>query len=334
MKKAKMLVIILLLIAAVFLLILAYFFAGRAPSQKNITWGVDFSQMHTEAMGLNWKDAYLAIIKDLGVKNIKLHTQWDFVGGKRNDYFFDDIDWQIKKAEENGVKIIYVVGMKTGRWPECHLPQWAESLEKKEQQDELLKYISQIVNRYKSSKAIYAWQVENEPLFQFGECPWYDVDFLKKEVEFVRSLDPSRQIVLSDTGEYSLWLGAAKIGDIIGTTMYRNTYFHLYDGKGIFMNYYFPPVFYWRKAQIIKKIFGKDVICVELQAEPWASKPFYNVSLKEQEKTMNLEKFKKNIEYAKKTGLSEFYLWGVEWWYWLKTKHNTPDIWNEAKELF
>jgi hypothetical protein len=48
---------------------------------------------------------------------------------------------------------------------------------------------------------------------------------------------------------------------------------------------------------------------------------------------MNLEKFRKNIEFAKKTGLDEFYLWGAEWWYWLKEKQNQPEIWKEAKKL-
>ena len=57
-------------------------------------------------------------------------------------------------------------------------------------------------------------------------------------------------------------------------------------------------------------------------------------SLKEQEKTMNLNKFKENIVYAKQSGFKEFYFWGTEWWYWLKEKQNKPEIWNEAKKLF
>ena len=49
---------------------------------------------------------------------------------------------------------------------------------------------------------------------------------------------------------------------------------------------------------------------------------------------MNLKQFKKNIEFAKNTGLKEHYLWGAEWWHWLKTKQNNDNIWNEAKSLF
>ena len=52
-------------------------------------------------------------------------------------------------------------------------------------------------------------------MFKFGECPsWYykNDDFLKKEVALVKSLDPSRQIIISDSGEQSTWFGAAKVG--------------------------------------------------------------------------------------------------------------------------
>ena len=48
---------------------------------------------------------------------------------------------------------------------------------------------------------------------------------------------------------------------------------------------------------------------------------------------MSFEKFNENIEYAKKTGFDEMYLWGVEWWYWMKQKGDNS-YWNRVKELF
>ena len=101
-----------------------------------------------------------------------------------------------------------------------------------------------------------------------------------------------------------------------------------------YIYYPLPPVFYWRKAVLINKFFNKRVIVTELQAEPWGPKLLYDSPLKEQEKTMNLEQFKYNISFAKKTGLDEFYLWGGEWWYWLKEKQGKVEIWEEAKKLF
>ena len=333
----KMLFLFLTVIFILLAIVFCYFFIGKAKEQKNITWGIDFSQMQAESLKLDWKQTYLAILDSLGAKNIKLHTQWDWIEGKKEKYFFNDIDWQISQAKQRNAKVIYVVGMKTGRWPECHIPDWANGLPKQQQQEELLKYIKEVILRYKNNNTVLAWQVENEPFFNFGQCPgWYysDKNFLKQEVNLVKSLDPSRQVIVSDSGEQSMWLSPAKIGDIVGITMYREVWFHIIDGIGFNVDFFLPPVAYSRKAQIIKKMFGKNVICIELQAEPWASEPFSEISLDEQAKTMSFDKFKKNVEYAKRTGLDTFYFWGAEWWYWMKEKQNQPEIWNEAKTLF
>jgi len=319
-------------ILAFLLLIFCYLFIGTPPQAKEISWGVNFSQKHAQNLGLDWKETYSALLDDLKVKNIKLITHWDLIELNEGKYYFEDLDWQIKKAEEKDARLLLVIGMKTGRWPECHIPGWAKNLNKEEQQKEILEMIEEVVLRYRDRASVGAWQVENEPFFPFGECPWVDKNFLKKEIDLVKSLDSqSRPIVISDSGEGSLWVNAAKLGDIVGTTLYKKVWFRQ---LGNYIYYPFPPIFYWRKAQLIEKIFDKKVIVVELQAEPWGPKLLYESPLEEQEKTMNLERFKANIEFAKKTGLDEFYLWGGEWWYWLKEKQNKPEIWQEAKKLF
>ena len=312
---------------------------------KEIKWGVNFSQKHAQNLGLDWKEAYLALLDDLGAKNIKIATYWDLIEKKEGEYDFSDLDWQINEAENHGTEILLVIGMKTPRWPECHIPNWAKSLDKSQQQERISKLLEKIVSRYKDSEKIWAWQVENEPFFPFGDCPWVDKDFLKKETKLVKDLDSLRRpVIISDSGEGSLWINAARTGDIVGTTMYEKVWFSApnflkkYLGPiknlGFYLRYPFPPTFYGRKAQIIKRFFGKEVICVELQAEPWGPVLMYDLPLKEQEKTMNLEQFRKNLEFAKKTGLKEFYFWGAEWWYWMKEKQNQPEIWDEAKKLF
>lgn len=338
MKKiAKLLLFCLIAIIAVCAAIFCYFFIGKTPITNNITWGVDFSQSHAEYLKLDWKEVYLETISDLGVKNIKLHTNWNWVEGKQNDFYFSDIDWQIKQAGQNNVKIIYVLGMKTGRWPECHMPDWTIGMEASQVKSELLKYITKVVQRYKNSKAIAYWQVENEPLFKFGECPaWYykNSDFLKEEVALVRSFDPSRKIIISDSGEQSMWFKAGKIGDIVGTTLYRSAWAELGGAIGFEAKFFLNSRFYAQKANLIKKILNKNIICIELQAEPWTSKPLMESSIEEQLESMNLDIFKENSQFAKQTGFDTFYFWGVEWWYWLKTTQNQPAIWNEAKKLF
>ncbi|HLN18986.1 MAG TPA: hypothetical protein VK255_02330, partial [Patescibacteria group bacterium] len=56
--------------------------------------------------------------------------------------------------------------------------------------------------------------------------------------------------------------------------------------------------------------------------------------LSEQFKSMSKEKMADNVLFARKAGFSQIYLWGVEWWYWLKTEKNHPEMWDTARELF
>ncbi|KPJ56127.1 hypothetical protein AMJ49_05665 [Parcubacteria bacterium DG_74_2] len=329
-----------ILLITIGLLILAL--GGAPPQAEKITWGINFSQKHVQDLGLNWQECYLSLLDDLEVKNIKLLTHWDLIEIEQGKYNFEDLDWQIRTAEEKGVKLLLVLGRKTGRWPECHIPEWAKDLDKKQQEERVLKLIEKTVLNYRDNISIITWQVENEPFFIFGECPETDEEFVKKEIDLVKSLDSSRQIIISDSGEFSFWIRAARLGDMVGTTMYLKTWFtpaflnkwQRFKHLGKYVSTPLPPSFYWTKAQIIKNLFNKKVICVELQAEPWGPYLLYDSPLEEQEKTMDLEQFRKNIEFAKNTGLDEFYLWGAEWWYWLKTEKNQSQIWQEAKLLF
>ena len=49
---------------------------------------------------------------------------------------------------------------------------------------------------------------------------------------------------------------------------------------------------------------------------------------------MGIDKFNEMIGFAAKTGFDTQYLWGAEWWYWLKKNGHTNDHWDRARELF
>jgi len=320
------------IIIVILLVIAGYFFVGNIKPAENIGWGVVFSQKHAKYLGLDWQKTYLAILDELQAKNIKIASYWDLIEPQENGYDFADLDWQINKAQERSAKVLLVVGMKSPRWPECHIPEWAKGFSREKQQEDILNFLEATVLRYRDSDVISGWQVENEPFFVFGECPWVDKEFLKKEVSLVKSLDTQhRPVVISEAGEGFFWPKAAAVGDIVGITMYKKVWINQF---GFYFTYPFPPILYHRKAELVRKLFHKEVICVELQAEPWGPKLIYDVPVEEQQKTMNLEQFKYNIDFAKKTGLKEFYLWGAEWWYWMKDQRGEGAIWDEAKKLF
>jgi len=312
---------------------LIYMTTGQPKSLPEVTFGVTFSQPFAEEMGLNWREAYLAILDDLGVGKLRLAAYWPKIEPGRGEYSFEDLDWQISEAERRGAEVILAVGRKLPRWPECHVPEWASYLSESEQQERILLMLTEVVNRYKDNKTITAWQVENEPFLKgFGECPELDKQFLDKEISLVRELDfrNNRPIIVTASGELSSWIQPALRADILGTTLYRVVWV-----KGIgYFKYPVPSVFYYKRANLVKRLTGVEkMIVVELQAEPWSRKALYEISVSEQARSMDLNKFKDIISYTKKTGFDEAYLWGVEWWYQRKARGNNA-MWSVAKKLW
>jgi len=320
-----------ILIIAIFLaIVISTVYFIFIPKKEDVTYGATFSKPFAEYLGLDWKETYLAILDDAGAKRIRLSSYWTEVEPQKDIYLFDDLDWQIEEAERRDVKMIIVLGQKQPRWPECHIPRWAGELNEKERQEELLEIIKKVVERYKDKKNITAWQVENEPFLPFGECPKLDKGFLDQEINLVRSLD-SRPVIISDSGELGTWYNAAKRANILGTTLYRI----VWDKYLGYVHYPVASISYRIKAAIIMCVTNVEkVIIVELQAEPWGPKGIMDTSLDEQYKSMSLEQFRENVDYVKKIKFSEAYLWGAEWWYWLKTEKGDDRIWEEAKKVF
>ena len=166
----------------------------------------------------------------------------------------------------------------------------------------------------------------------FGDCidDAVDGELVDKEIALVKSLDSEREIIVTDSGELSVWLQAAKRADIFGSTLYRIIYKEPFG----YVTYPLGPNFFRLKALLARMVTGqKNFIISELQAEPWSNDWVLRVPIEEQYKTMSPEKFEEIVEYTKKTNFEEAYLWGCEWWYWLKVKHNMPEMWEAAREF-
>ncbi|MFA6096638.1 MAG: cellulase family glycosylhydrolase [Candidatus Paceibacterota bacterium] len=316
--------------AIVIILILIILFA-MPRNGGNVTYGITYSKDFAIHLSLDWKETYIALLDDLGVRQFRIPTYWTETESVKDSYFFDDIDWQISEAKKRNAKIILNVGQKQPRWPECHIPDWAMALGAERRQEELLEMIKLTVDRYKNNDTISRWQVENEPYLQFGNCPKFDEDFLDREIALVKSIDNTRPVIISDSGELGTWYGAGKRADILGTTLYRI----VWDKYLGYVKYPISSLVYRIKAAVIMLTTDVDkIIIVELQGEPWGPKMIIETPIEEQYRSMGVDQFKNNIEFVKKVEFSEAYLWGGEWWYWLKTKHNDPRIWDEARNIF
>jgi beta-galactosidase GanA len=313
------------------ILFATYSILKQPKPREDMKFGVTFSLNYTQELGIDWQAAYDAILDDLGVHYIRLPIYWNQIEPAPGRYDFSRYDYMIKRAEQVGAKVTAVVGRRQPRWPECHVPKWAVNNSEVVQQRNIIFSIEETIKRYQDSSAIVAWQVDNEPLFQiFGICPKPDLEFLQEEIALVKSLDPTRPIQITDSGELSTWLQTAHLADQLGISMYRTTW----DRNFGYFYYPLSPNFYKRHAQAVAPLVDRVVIS-ELQTEPWfPNRPVPGVELEEQYRSMNPEIFKRNIDFARRTGFDESYLWGVEWWYWLKEKKNDANMWNTAKELF
>src|SRR3989344_4349985 len=302
--------------------------ANWAPDEaRPIVWGVTFSQKFSEMLGLDWRENYDAILNDLKPERVRLIAYWDMIEPEEGKFDFNDLDYQMDLAEKNNIGVILAVGQKLPRWPECHIPDWAKS------DRDLLQYIEAVVGRYKNHSALIYWQVENEPFLPFGECPKLDKELLEKEIALVKSFDPEHPVLITDSGEVGRWYSAVRVGDVFGTTMYRRVYNDFFG----FIDYHLPPEFFRVKEKIIRRLtdeYDKKFIVIELAAEPWLPKQLYETRVEDQLKNFDLDFFKNTVDYAKAANFGEYYLWGAEWWFWLKVKHNMPEFWDFAKIIF
>ncbi|OGH65006.1 MAG: hypothetical protein A2821_00835 [Candidatus Magasanikbacteria bacterium RIFCSPHIGHO2_01_FULL_41_23] len=293
-----------------------------------VEFGLSFNHNHAASLGLDWKKIYRDMLDDLQPKYIRVAAMWSEVEAEQGKFNFDNVDFLLDEASKRGVKVTLVVGQKTPRWPECHVPNWYKTVSDKEKF--LQEYVRQVVERYREHAALEIWQVENEPFirFAFGDCADFDESLVSKEIALVKALDPHHKIMVTDSGELSTWRQAINSADLFGTTIYRvvrtpSGFYFYYD--------WLPASFYRLKAQIYGRNLS-EVFVAELQAEPWFtdSNP-ENTAIAEQEKSMNPRRLQKHLDYVRHIGSPRAYLWGVEWWAFMKEKRGDARYWDLVK---
>lgn len=306
------------------------------PAPQDIRYGVTFSKFRAEELHLDWKETYEALLMDLKVKHFRLVAHWDMVEPEHGVYHFDELDYQMRRAGEEGASVILAIGRRLPSWPECHEPAWIDDDPLDKQKEYILAYLTEMVGRYKDSPALKEWQVENEPFivgFAKGHCGKLDIDFLRQEITLVHTLDPKHPILLTGSGELGFWANTWRLGDVFGTTLYRQVWNRDLNS---FISYPTTPAFYRFQRTVAEFMTGekKPAIIAELAAEPWLEGPTVNAPLEEQLTHMNLDTLKRSVSFASKTSFDEQYFWGAEWWYYLKKVHDDTTIWEWAKQYF
>ena len=298
--------------------------------------GVSFSIKYAEELGLDWEEAYIAILEDLDVNHLRLMSHWDLHEQQEDVYNFDDLDRQFELAEQYGAEVSLAIGLRQPRWPECHFPGWVDQDTRDVWLPELLEYMEIVVNRYKNHPALDSYQLENEALNHwFGECNVHDRKLIRErlveEYELVKSLDQEHPIIMSLSDQHGLPVGDPT-PDVYGYSVYRIVY-NTQIVEGYFV--YPTPVWYHRmRSAIIDLMDNRPIIVHELQMEPWGPRNTVDLSIEEQNESMSVAQMYDNLNFATQIGLDRAYLWGAEWWYWRMTELNDPEPYEAAKEMF
>ncbi len=313
----------------IFVYLFFYFKDKRilAPKQKDISWGVTFSQTMSTDLGLDWKTNYGAILNNLKPSAIRLVAYWNLVQPQPDTWSFDDLDWQMEEAKKANIPVVLTIGQRVPRWPECHYPDWLDKDNQREREDKLTRYIETMVQRYRDYPNLLAWQVENEAFLKlvYIKCPSTSKEFVDKEIKIVKALDPGREVIVTDSGQVGTWYKAAQLGDSLGVTFYRKVY---RLGLGAYKYPYFLGRITFSRWLAHKP--QQPLYVMELQAEPWGDKPIQDMTPVEAEKFFSLDDFHAAIKQSEVTGATRYYFWGAEWWYAIQQK-GIPTYWDAAK---
>jgi len=334
----KALILLLLLVGlwvGTMYTIAQWYIASQASKPLNL--GVTFISDYARHYDLDPEKTMDAMINDLGVKRFRLVSYWDKIEPQPGVYNFSDLDWQFRKAEAANAKVSLAIGLRQPRWPECHEPKWVDISQPQDQWLPQLKtYMQKVIERYKGSPALESYQLENEYFLKvFGLCKNFSRARLVNEYNFVKRLDSQHPVVVARSNNAIGIPLYAPTPDMYGVSVYKRVWDKTLTKR--YIEYPFPAWFYGFLAGMQKIYQGRDMIIHELQAEPWVPEKFngtLNTPLVEQDKSMNAQRLKDRFEYGEATGMRTIDLWGAEWWYWRKEKHNDPSLWNVAKEAF
>lgn len=295
--------------------------------------GATFIPDYARHFELDPKETMDAMINDLGIRQFRLVSYWNNIEPEEGKYDFSELDWQFEKVAQAGGKVSLAVGLRQPRWPECHAPEWLGGVDKPIWQPKLMNFMTKVIERYRNNPVLESYQLENEFFMDvFGICPDFSRERLVDEYKMMKTLDSSHPIIVSRSNN---WVGLP-LGDPRPDQFGISVYKRVWD-KTITKRYFEYPLPAWFYASLAgggELFTGKSMILHELQTESWLPEGYdmKTASKEELDKSLSPERLKDRIRYGVATGMKDIYLWGPEWWYFMKVKRGEPALWDTAKQ--
>lgn len=305
-------------------------------ANEPLVYGATFIPRYAKSFGLEPREVLHEVIDDLGVKRLRFVSYWNEHEKVPGEYNFDELDWQFEVANKSNAKVTLAIGLRQPRWPECHMPGWAEEMPKEEWSRHLNTYITKVVERYKDNPALESYQLENEYFLSvFGDCPDHSKERLVNEFNLVKSLDSSKPLIVTRSNNaVPSWPIGEPRSDINGASIYKRVWDATVTKR--YFEYPVPAWFYGFLAGGAELTTNRNTFIHELQTEAWLppGKRMNDLAtIPEQNKSLSPNQLRNRMLYAEATGAKTIDLWGVEWWYWRKEAANDPSLWQTAKEV-
>ena len=295
--------------------------------------GATFIPNYAEYFGLDAKETLQASIDDLGIKRYRLVTYWKDYEPEPDQYNFEKLDWQFDMIEKAGGEVALALGLRQPRWPECHGPEWAMAKSVPDWTEDLKEFMGVVIDRYKDRDVLFEYQLENEFFLSvFGECPDFSRERLVDEFNYVKAKDPSRRVMVSRSNNATpSWPINEPRADIVGASIYKRVYDKTVTKR--YFEYPYPSWFYSFLAGATEITTGRNTMIHELQTEAWLPEgmSMKTASLEELYETYGPDRVESRIAYGVNTGIKTIDVWGIEWWYHMKTKRGAPEIWDNTK---
>jgi hypothetical protein len=315
------------------------------------TLGISFRPLQAQALGLDPRTSLRTLLR-YGFDVVRLAAYWDRIERRPGNFDFSDLDWQVDAAIAASKQIVLCVGaVKNFGYPEYFVPRhhldrpipehtlvgpWSHPA----LLDAATEFIRHVVERYRDTRAVVAWQVEHEAVDPLGlEHSWrLTTAFLEEEIAAVRAADEDRPVLLNGFLASSLPVGAqqqwrtrgqgdslavaATHADIVGVDYYPR---HAVLGIGSIRAYLDGHASPWPRRRMLRvlkgsRIHGQRVFITEGQAEPWETATTPPSPRASQMSSCLPEHVIQNynrcmhLAAPARTPLGAYLFWGAEYW--------------------
>lgn len=342
--------LVLLVLGALYLLIQYQWYDTASESSPGI--GVNFSCKRAEYLGQDCHAALAEVLDDLGARSFRLSIYWSDVEQAPGQYDWSSIDWQLDMLRQRGARAVVTVGMKAQRYPEFWLPTWlrlaANIPENGFPEDNplipeyLFPYLDAATRHLRDNPAVDSIQVENEPFVHFqGHANGWHIRraFLAREIATVRAADGGiHRISISHASwlrRDDTWKWILDNADVVSQSVYTKRQRGPWSWLYIFPYRLgpFTPNLPGQAREAARR--GKELWIAELQAEPY-EQPTVDVRRGRGQAAASFSPrwLEDNLRLARRSGATRVYLWGVEWWMYLRDEQGDSSLWDAGRRLF